>query len=204
MTEKLKVREAVVVEGKYDKIKLSALIDGLIIETHGFRIFRDKEQLELLRRLADKRGLLILTDSDSAGFMIRNFLKGSINPEKIKNAYIPDIFGKEKRKAAPGKEGKLGVEGIPINILRECLLKAGVSSEPAAEQQGRRITKTDLFELGLSGGAESMKHRRMVQENLNLPEHLSANGLVEVLNSLISRESFCSLCHHIFGESTEK
>lgn len=204
MTEKLKVREAVVVEGKYDKIKLSALIDGLIIETHGFRIFRDKKQLELLRRLADKRGLLILTDSDAAGFMIRNFLKGSINPEKIKNAYIPDIFGKEKRKTVPGKEGKLGVEGIPINILRECLLKAGVGNEPAEEQQGRRITKADLFELGLSGGAESMKRRCMVQEKLNLPEHLSANGLVEVLNSLMSRKHFCSLCHEIFGENTEK
>lgn len=138
---KLKIKEAVVVEGKYDKIKLSSLIDGLILETHGFQIFRNKEQLELLRRLADSRGLLILTDSDSAGFLIRNFLKSTIDPQKIKHAYIPDIFGKEKRKPAPGKEGKLGVEGIPVDILRDCLKKAGVESSASSVVQRRLITK---------------------------------------------------------------
>lgn len=198
---KLKIKEAVVVEGKYDKIKLSALIDGLIIETHGFAIFRDKEQLELLRRLADKRGLIILTDSDSAGFLIRNFLKGAIDPEKIKNAYIPDIFGKEKRKAAPGKEGKLGVEGIPLNILRECLKKAGIESDYKAPQ-GRQITKTDLYLLGLSGGSESAQRRRLVQKALDLPEHLSANALVEVLNTLTDYEALCELCSTLFAEDS--
>lgn len=199
---KLKVKEAVVVEGKYDKIKLSALIDGLIIETHGFRIFRDKEQLELLRRLAEKRGLLILTDSDAAGFLIRNFLKGAINPKKIKHAYIPDIFGKEKRKAAPGKEGKLGVEGIPLQILRECLEKAGVESGGEASP-GRQITKTDLYLLGLSGGSESAVRRRLVQKSLDLPEHLSSNALVDVLNTLTNYESLCALCHNLFAEDAK-
>jgi ribonuclease M5 len=195
---KLKIKEAVVVEGKYDKIKLSSLIDGLILETHGFQIFRNKEQLELLRRLADSRGLLILTDSDSAGFLIRNFLKSAIDPQKIKHAYIPDIFGKEKRKPSPGKEGKLGVEGIPVDILRDCLKKAGVESSASSVVQRRLITKTDLFLLGLSGGKESANRRHIVQKTLNLPEHLSSNSLVDVLNSFITYDDFCSLCRNLF------
>lgn len=199
--KKLTIKEAIVVEGKYDKIKLSALIDGLILETHGFRIFRDAEQLALLRRLADKRGLLILTDSDSAGFLIRNFLKGAIPPEKIKHAYIPDVFGKEKRKSAPGKEGKLGVEGISLQVLRDCLEKAGVVSDGGAVPAGRRITKGDLYALGLSGAPESAAHRRAVQKALNLPEHLSANALVEVLNVLTDYETFAELCCTLFADA---
>ncbi|MCH3971594.1 MAG: DUF4093 domain-containing protein [Oscillospiraceae bacterium] len=196
--KKLKVKEAIVVEGKYDKIKLSALIDGLILETHGFGIFKDKEQLALLRRIADKRGLLILTDSDSAGFLIRNYLKGAIDPQKMKQAYIPDVYGKEKRKAAPGKEGKLGVEGIPLPVLRECLQKAGaeVNSAPALPQ--RPITKTDFFELGLSGRDESAQRRRQLQRTLQLPEHLSANALLEVLNTLTTYEELCGFCKTLF------
>jgi ribonuclease M5 len=133
------VKEAVIVEGKYDKIKLSSLIDGLILPTNGFRIFKDPEKMALIRSLADTRGLLILTDSDSAGFLIRNYLSGCIAPEKIRHAYIPDILGKEKRKDKPSKEGKLGVEGVPISILKEALLRAGVSVDEKTPQQSRRI-----------------------------------------------------------------
>ncbi len=196
---RLRVKEAVVVEGKYDKIKLSALIDGLIIETHGFGIFRDKELLALLRRLADVRGLLILTDSDGAGFQIRNFLKGSIDPSKIRHAYIPDILGKEKRKAAPGKEGKLGVEGMPLSVLREALLRAGVASEPA-QTNPRPITKADLYTLGLSGGPDSAARRRTVQETLALPAHLSANAFLQVLNALTDFPALASLCNKLFTQ----
>lgn len=196
---RLRVKEAVVVEGKYDKIKLSALIDGLIIETHGFGIFRDRELLALLRRLADVRGLLILTDSDGAGFQIRNFLKGSIDPSKIRHAYIPDILGKEKRKAAPGKEGKLGVEGMPLPVLREALLRAGVASEPA-QTNPRPITKADLYALGLSGGPDSAVRRRTVQEALALPAHLSANAFLQVLNALTDFSALASLCDTLFTQ----
>ncbi|MDD4807750.1 MULTISPECIES: toprim domain-containing protein [Caproicibacterium] len=196
---KLKIREAVVVEGKYDKIKLSALIDAPILVTNGFGIFRDQQQLELLRQMADRRGLLILTDSDSAGFLIRNYLKGAIDPKKMKQAYIPDIYGKEKRKSAPGKEGKLGVEGIPMPILRQCLLQAGVKVQDAPLPE-RPITKTDFYELGLSGGTKSAEKRRAVQRALRLPERLSANALLEVLNTLTTYADLCQLCHRFFPD----
>ena len=188
---KLKIKEAVIVEGKYDKIKLSSLIDGLIIETHGFQIFRDKKQLAFLRRLADTRGLLVLTDSDGAGFQIRHFLAGSIDPSKIKHAYIPDILGKERRKEKPSSEGKLGVEGLPVKILREAILRAGVAcGEETHEAAKRPITKLDLFEAGLTGRDDSAARRRSFLASLGLPEHLSANAMVPVLNSMMTYEEF--------------
>ncbi len=184
------VKEAVVVEGKYDKIKLSPLIDGLIIETNGFRIFKDKKKMELLRRLAATRGLLVLTDSDSAGFLIRHYLSGSIPPEKIRHAYIPDIPGKEKRKAQPSKEGKLGVEGVPEEVLLQALRRAGACAESAPVSHSRQITKADLYSAGLSGGTGSAKKRLFLLKKLDLPEHLSANALLSLLNALMSYEEF--------------
>lgn len=188
----IKIREAIVVEGRYDKIKLSSLVDGVIIETNGFGIFNDTEKLEYLRRLADERGLLVLTDSDGAGFVIRGKISSCIPKEKVKHAYIPDILGKERRKAAPSKEGKLGVEGMEPEVLRAVLIRAGATLEDecAVGKSTEKITKADLFELGLSGGSDSNERRRALQKYLNLPERLSANGLLQALNALYGREEF--------------
>lgn len=194
----IKVKEAIIVEGKYDKIKLSSVIDGLIIETHGFQIFRDKEQMDFIRRLADTRGILILTDSDGAGFMIRNYLASSIPPEKIKHAYIPDILGKERRKQKPSKEGKLGVEGVPVKTIVEVLNRAGVVCGNAEAPAGRKITKTDLYLAGLSGGENSAQKRQKLLKELSLPEHLAPNSLVGVLNSMMSYEEFQLLLDKLF------
>ncbi|HIS50785.1 MAG TPA: DUF4093 domain-containing protein [Candidatus Gallacutalibacter pullistercoris] len=186
----IRVKEAVIVEGKYDKIKLSSIIDGLIIETHGFQIFKDKEQMALLRKLAAERGLLILTDSDGAGFVIRNYLTGCIPKKQVKHAYIPDLFGKEKRKEKPSKEGKLGVEGVPVRVIRQALEKAGVCCGNEPEEKGPPITKADLFAAGLSGGEGSAEKRRLLQKELSLPERLSPNGLLQILNATMTREEF--------------
>ena len=195
----IQVKEAVIVEGKYDKIKLSSIIDGLIIETHGFQIFKDKEQMVLLRKLAAARGLLILTDSDGAGFVIRNYLSGCIPKSQIKHAYIPDLFGKEKRKAKASKEGKLGVEGVPAQVIRQALEKAGVvcGEGEAPIKKGPPITKADLFTAGLSGGEGSGEKRLRLQKKLELPERLSANGLLQILNATISREEFFRLAEEL-------
>ncbi len=194
----IKVKEAVIVEGKYDKIKLSSIIDGLIIETRGFQIFSDKKQMDLIRRLADTRGILVLTDSDAAGFIIRNYLTGAISKDKIKHAYIPDILGKESRKEKPSKEGKLGVEGVPAKVIIDALKRAGVACESDETPPGRKITKTDLYLLGLSGGENSTQKRQALLKELSLPEHLAANSLVGVLNSIISYSDFCELVDKIF------
>ena len=189
----LKIKEAIVVEGRYDKNTLSQLVDTMIIETKGFGIFKDNERLSLLRRLARERGLVVLTDSDGAGFVIRNFLKGAIPPQQVKHAYIPDLFGKERRKRQPGKEGKLGVEGMRPQVLEEALRRAGVTfldQEPGEQAPRRPITKADLFTLGLSGGADSSARRAALKQELSLPEHLSANGLLDALNVLFRREEF--------------
>lgn len=193
----IKVKEAVIVEGKYDKIKLSSIIDGLIIETNGFHIFSDKKQMDLIRRLADNRGILVLTDSDAAGFIIRNYLTGAISPDKIKHAYIPDILGKERRKEKPSKEGKLGVEGVSSEVIIEALKRAGVTCE-SEEAVGRKITKADLYLFGLSGGEKSAEKRQMLLKELSLPEHLAANSLVNVLNSIMSYHEFCELVDKFF------
>ena len=188
----IKIKEAVIVEGKYDKIKLSSLIDGLIIETGGFQIFSDREKIELLRRLADTRGLLLLTDSDSAGFLIRNHIQSCIPKEKIRHAYIPDLYGKEKRKLHPSKEGKLGVEGIDPEILLESIRRSGASAieEAGSSEEKRKITKLDLYEDGFSGGADSSKKRQVLLRELGLPERLTAKALVPVLNSLVNYEEY--------------
>lgn len=191
---RLKIKEAIIVEGKYDKIKLSSLIDGTIIETNGFQIFKDKKQMAMIRRLAETRGILVLTDSDAAGFVIRNYLTGAIPKEQIRHAYVPDIFGKERRKDQPSKEGKLGVEGIPKDVLLEALQRAGVlCDEFDSEEEKRLITKTDLFEAGLSGGENSAQKRKKLLQMLDLPEHLAPNSLVKVLNSLMDYERFCKI-----------
>lgn len=196
----IRIREAVIVEGKYDKIKLSALVDGVIIETNGFRIFKDPEKMSLIRALAQKRGILILTDSDAAGFVIRNHLKGSIPSSQIKHAYIPGIFGKERRKARPSKEGKLGVEGVPIDRIREAILRSGATLEDEkAPQTGEGISKLDLFYAGLSGKEESAEKRAQLLKHLNLPEYLSANALIQALNCLMDRQEFRRMVWELFA-----
>ena len=189
----LKIQEAIVVEGRYDKNTLSQVVDTVIVETGGFGVFRNEEKLALLRRLAEKRGLIVLTDSDGAGFVIRNFLKGSIPPGQVKHAYIPDRYGKERRKRHPGREGKLGVEGMRPEVLEEALRRAGATFLEGSEPQkpgGGALTKADLFRDGLSGGAGSAEKRRALLRQLDLPEHLSANAMLEVLNLLCSREEY--------------
>lgn len=192
----IKVDQVVVVEGRYDKNTLSQVIDGVIIETGGFGIFSDREKLDLLRRMAEKRGLVILTDSDGAGFLIRNYLKGAIDPALVKHAYIPDVPGKERRKAAPSREGKLGVEGMDPETLIRALKNAGVACvESGCEEEVRPISKADLYELGLNGTDGSRKRRLELQRRLGLPERLSPNALLDVLNALMNRDELFSLFH---------
>lgn len=190
----MRIREVIVVEGRYDQNTLSQVVDATIITLGGFQVFKDREKLEFLRRLAQKRGLIILTDSDGAGFQIRGFLKGALPKELVKQAYIPDIKGKERRKRTPGKEGKLGVEGMRPAVLLEALRRAGATfaDEGAAERPGDPITKADLFALGLTGGTDSAAKRRALLKQLDLPEHLTPNGMLEALNLLYSREEFLS------------
>lgn len=190
MTEMKKIREVIVVEGKYDAIRLHSAVDATVIETNGFGIFKDKEMLGLLRRLAEKRGLLILTDSDGAGFVIRDFLGGAIPKEQVKHAYIPEIIGKERRKTAPSKEGLLGVEGIDNAVILEALCRAGATfvGEDTPPFEGCHLTKADLFEMGLTGGVDSAEKRRRLQKALGLPEKVSANRLLEILNTAVLPE----------------
>ena len=190
-----RIQEAIVVEGRYDKNTLSQLVDTVILETSGFGIFKDEECLALLRRLAQERGLIILTDSDGAGFVIRNFLKGAIDPAMVKHAYIPDRPGKERRKRRPGREGKLGVEGMPPQVLEEALRRAGATflDGDAPPERGEPITKADLFAAGLSGRADSAERRQALLRRLDLPEHMTANALLAVLNALYGREELLAL-----------
>lgn len=201
----IRVKEAILVEGRYDKIKLASLVDGVILEAGGFSLFRDREKLAYLKRLAKERGLILLTDSDGAGFVIRGKLASHIPPEHLKHAYIPDVYGKERRKARPSKEGKLGVEGMDLATLRAALERAGATileggNAPGPADQGEPVTKSDLFQLGLSGKADSAQRRKELQRALGLPERLSANGLVQAINALYSREEFLRLA----GEYTTK
>ena len=185
---KLRLREALVVEGRYDKNALSQVVDGLILETNGFGIFRDPERMALLRLYAETRGLIVFTDGDGAGFLIRNRIRGAIPARYLKHAYIPDIYGKEKRKSSPSREGKLGVEGMPPQVLRDCLLRAGATflEDGEGNDTAPELTKADLYALGLSGRENSGERRKALLRELDLPEHLSANGLLEALNTLIS------------------
>lgn len=188
----LKIKEAIVVEGRYDKNTLSQMVDTLILCTEGFGVFQDKEKVSLLRRVAQSRGLIVLTDSDGAGFVIRNHLKGVIPPQYLKHAYIPDIHGKERRKAKAGKEGLLGVEGMRPEVLEQALRAAGatVLGEAAPSQPKRMITKLDLFQDGLSGGTNSAEKRAKLLQALDLPRHLTAKALPEVLNTLMTYEEY--------------
>ena len=191
-----RIREVIVVEGRYDKNALKQVVEATVVETGGFGVFNDRERLALLRRLAAERGLILLTDSDGAGFVIRNFLKGAIPKDKLKQAYVPDVYGKERRKAAPGKEGKLGVEGMKPAVLLEALRRAGATfedGETAAGSRGDPVTKADLFALGLTGGTDSAARRQTLLKRLDLPEHLTPNGMLEALNLLYSREAFLAL-----------
>ena len=180
----IKIREVIAVEGRYDKNTLSQVVDATILETSGFGIFKDKQQQKLLRRAAETRGLIVFTDSDGAGFVIRNFLKGLIPAKYLKHAYIPDICGKEKRKAAPGKEGKLGVEGMTPDVIVEALKRAGATIEGETDHTTGGITKQDLMDLGLSGGKNSSLLRAQLMKRLDFPEHMSANALLQALNLL--------------------
>ena len=189
----LKVEQAIVVEGKYDKIKLESIIDATIVVTNGYGIFNDREKLELIRFYARKKGIIILTDSDGAGFKIRGFLKGSVPEGSIKNVYITDIFGKEKRKVKPSAEGKLGVEGIKKELIVEAFRKAGINfvSEEGAEKTERNpVTRTDIYEAGLTGTPDSSEKRKKLLNKLGLPERLSTSGMLEVLNTMMSAEEF--------------
>lgn len=184
----VKIKEAILVEGRYDKNTLSQIVDAPIFQTEGFGIFKDKEKMSLLRQVAEKRGLIVFTDSDGAGFVIRNHVKSAIPSRFLKHAYTPDIFGKERRKAAPGKEGKLGVEGMRPEIILDALRRAGATFEDAqSELLATGITKLDMVELGLSGGADSKAKRTALLKRLSLPEHLSANSMLDALNLLYSK-----------------
>ena len=192
----IKVKEAIIVEGKYDKIKLRSFIDATIITTNGFRIFKNKKQVEMIKRLSHTNGILILTDSDAAGFMIRNHIKNIAPNGSIKQAYIPDIYGKEKRKEKPSKEGKLGVEGVSQSIIIEAIIKSGATIKNAENnikqenQNAKVISKLDFFEDGLSGGEKSKEKRLEFIKYLNLPEHLSTNSLLEVVNNIITYDEY--------------
>lgn len=182
----VKIREAIVVEGRYDKNTLSQIVDAPIFQTDGFGIFRDREKMRLLRRTAEKLGLIVFTDSDGAGFVIRSHIKSAIPEKYLKHAYIPDIPGKEKRKAAPGKEGKLGVEGMKPEIILEALRRAGATFDDGQAPAAGGITKQIMMELGLSGGPDSSAKRKKLIKALDFPEHLSANALLQALNLLYS------------------
>ena len=184
----VKIKEVIVVEGCYDKNTLSQILDATILETAGFGIFKDKKQMALLRSAAEKRGLIVFTDSDGAGFVIRNHIKSAIPGKYLKHAYIPDVYGKERRKAAPGKEGKLGVEGMTREVILEALRRAGATFEGEEASAFGQITKQDLMALGLSGGADASARRLALLKKLNLPEHMSANAMLQALNLLYSLE----------------
>ncbi len=188
-----KIREAIVVEGRYDKNTLSQIVDATIFETGGFGIFKDKSRMALLRQVAQKRGLIVFTDPDGAGFVIRNHIKSAIPGQYLKHAYIPDVYGKERRKTAPGKEGKLGVEGMTKEVILEALRRAGATMEGEESVPVRQITKQDLMELGLSGGAGASEKRKALIKKLGFPEHLSANALLQALNLLYTRDELTTL-----------
>lgn len=189
----IKIREAIVVEGRYDKNALSQIVDAPILETSGFGIFKDSKQMDLLRQVAQKRGLIVFTDPDGAGFVIRNHIKSAIDGKYLKHAYIPDIYGKERRKAAPGKEGKLGVEGVSPEVLLEALRRSGATALGEDDHTPKQITKQDLMALGLSGGKDASAKRLLVLKKLNLPERMSANAMLQALNLICDLEELIEI-----------
>ena len=196
----VKIKEAIVVEGRYDKNTLSQIVDATILETKGFGLFKDKQQLALLRQIAKKRGLIVFTDSDGAGFVIRNQIKSAIQGKYLKHAYIPDIPGKERRKAAPGKEGKLGVEGMTPDIILDALRRAGATVEGETAQPARNITKQDFMMLGLSGAPNSSALRLALLKKLDMPEHMSANAMLQALNLLYTLEELTTIVESLENE----
>ncbi len=198
----LHLKQAVIVEGKYDKIKLSSVIDAVIIPTNGFTVFKNKETLKLIRYFAETTGIIILTDSDAAGFKIRSYLKGAVGKGKIINVYIPDIFGKEKRKTAPSKEGKLGVEGMEKEVILEAFRKAGITSEER-KAPAEPITKLDLYECGLSGRENSSAMRKRLLAELGLPELLTASGMTDILNTMMTRRELYALAEKITHDDSK-
>lgn len=194
----IKIKEAVIVEGKYDKIKLSGILDTVIVETDGFAIFKDKEKQHLIRFLAEKRGIIIMTDSDSAGFKIRSFIKGIIKNDNVKNVYIPDIYGKEKRKTEMSKEGKLGVEGMETQVIMTALEKAGVLYNENSKKEGRKITHTDFFEDGISGGENSSQIRKAFVKHLGLPEMISSSALLKIINSYMTYDEYKDVINNMY------
>lgn len=197
----IKINEAIIVEGKYDKIKLSSIVDAVIIITNGFGIFKDNEKLELIRYYAKKTGIVILTDSDAAGRKIRGYIKGAVSDGKITNVYIPDVFGKEKRKTKPSAEGKLGVEGIDPRILLDAFKKSGITASENSKISD--ITKLTLYELGLSGGANSRELRELLQKSLGLPQQLSATALIEVLCTMMDSSELTHIVDKIKEENND-
>lgn len=195
----IKIKQAVIVEGKYDKIKLESIIDALIITTEGFEIFKDSEKMALIRRLSETNGILIMTDSDVAGFKIRSYISGCVDTKNIYHAYIPDILGKEPRKEKGSKEGKLGVEGIPTKLIVEALERAGVMCQESEQKKGF-MTKFRLYEDGLSGSGNSAILRKAFLKELGLPERLSANSLVKVINESVSESEYL----HALGSAIDR
>ena len=193
----IKIKEAIVVEGRYDKNTLSQIVDAPILETSGFGIFKDKQQLSLLRKVAKERGIIVFTDPDGAGFVIRNHIKSTIDPHYVKHAYAPDIFGKERRKSAPGREGKLGVEGMKRRVILEALRKAGATIEGETASRQNQITKQDMMALGLSGCENSSELRQKLLKKLELPEHMSANALLQAMNMLYTLEEFAEIVNNL-------
>lgn len=191
----IKVKQAVIVEGKYDKIKLSNIIDALIIETNGFSIYKDREKLNFIRRLAWERGIIIITDSDHSGFQIRNYISNGIPKDCIKHIYIPDVIGKESRKSKPSKEGKIGVEGIDDSILIELFNRADIENEIV--KRVNPVTNYDLFEYGISGSANAKGNKKKLLKALNLPEFLSTKSLLTYINSSMNKEEFENICKSI-------
>lgn len=185
-----RISEVIVVEGKYDKNTLSQVVDAVIIETSGFGVFNNREKQQLLRTLAQKRGLIVMTDSDGAGFVIRNFIKGCVDPKLVKHAYIPDIYGKERRKSSASKEGKLGVEGMSPDVILDCLRRAGATIDGENSGSPAGISKADMYKKGLTGKPDSAKKRAELLRKNALPERMTAEALLQVLNAIMSREEF--------------
>ena len=194
---RIKIKETIVVEGKYDKIRLAPLFDANIIELGGFRIYNNKDRLALIRRIAEKNGIIILTDSDSAGFRLRHYLSSAVPKANIKNVFIPNVSGKEKRKAKPGKENLIGVEGMTTEVLLSAFKKAGIDPESGISERTEPFSKTFLFEIGLSGGTNSSEIRKKLCEYYNLPKMLSANSLAEILPIITTKAELLSAIEKI-------
>lgn len=194
-----RIKETIIVEGVYDKIKLSRFIDGIIITTHGFSVFKNEKLKTSIKKLAEETGVVILTDSDSAGFQIRNYIKQMLPEDKVLHAYVPDVHGKEKRKTTAGAEGLLGVEGINDDVIIDALKKAGctLDGDKESPREGRAVTKADMFRLGLSGGEGSAQKRDALAREIGLPHKISANMLLEVINRLVTYEELCEIMEKI-------